>query len=335
MKFAVLITLLSEFSFVTSYTFGLYPQTAGISTTLLDYLEHTFGSVALGRNRGYLPSGGFVIITILLTHYVLKVLNFLAAAIESHDLTIRGLHPEMARPTLQLARGVVILFALILAFPYLPGGRSEAFKGVSIFLGVLLSLGSSSAIGNILAGLVLTYMRPFRAGDRVKIADTTGDVLEKTLLVTRLHTIKNVEVVIPNSAILSNQILNYSALALTRGLILNTTVTIGYGSPWRTVHELLVQAALSTDGILADPPPFVLETSLNDFHISYELNAYTDRANDIQNIYSHLHEGIQDSFNKEGVEIMSPAFYALRDGNSLTTPESCWPPGYVAPADFA
>src|SRR6185436_10273097 len=150
--------------------------------------------------------------------------------------------------------------------------------------------------------------------------DTIGDVLEKTQLVTRLRTIKNVEVVIPNAAILSNQILNYSALARSRGLILNTTVTIGYDAPWRTVHELLTHAALSTQGILPDPPPFVLETSLNDFHISYELNAYTDRANEIQDIYSHLHESIQDSFNEAGVEIMSPTFYALRDGNRVTIP---------------
>ena len=270
----------------------------------------------------YLPSGGIVVVTVFIAHYVLKVMKFFANAIERGDLVIKGLHPEMGKPTHQLARLVVILFALIVAFPYLPGGQSEAFKGVSIFLDFLISLGSSSAVSNVLAGLVLTYMRPFHAGDRVRIADTIGDVLEKTLLVTRVHTIKNVEVVIPNSAILSNQILNYSALARSHGLILNTTVTIGYDAPWRTVHEVLIRAALTTDGILAKPDPFVLETSLNDFHISYELNAYTDRSNDIQNIYSHLHEAIQDSFNQAGIEIMSPTFYALRDGNTVTIPES-------------
>ena len=330
-KFVVLVALLSEFSFVVSFTFGLFPQTAGISTTLWDYLAHTFGSAGLAVVE-YLPSGGFVIITAVLTHYVLKVLKFLAKAIENQDLPVKGIHPEMAKPTYQLTRLAVILFALVVAFPYLPGGKSEAFKGVSIFLGLLLSFGSSSAVGNVLAGLVLTYMRPFHTGDRVKIADTIGDVLERTLLVTRVRTIKNVEVVIPNSSILSNQILNYSALARTRGLILNTTVTIGYDAPWRTVHDLLIQAALHTDGILAEPPPFVLETSLNDFHISYELNAYTDRANEIQNIYSRLHQGIQDSFNEAGVEIMSPTFYALRDGNTVTTPESNRPADYEAPA---
>ena len=330
-KFAAVLALISEFSFVVSYVLGLFPQTAGISTTLLDYLGRTFGRVGTAV-VDYLPSGGFVIIAALLTRYVLRILRFVMDAVENGDLTIRGLHPEMAKPTYQLVRMLTLLFALVVVFPFLPGGKSEAFKGVSIFLGLLLSLGSSSAVSNVLAGLVLTYMRPFHSGDRVKIADTTGDIIEKTLLVTRLRTIKNVEVVIPNSAILNSQILNYSALARTRGLIMNTSVTIGYDVPWRTVHGLLIHAALGTEGILADPLPFVLETALNDSYVTYELNAYTDRANDIQNIYSHLHEAIQDSFNEAAVEIMSPSFYALRDGNTVTIPKDHRPSGYQAPA---
>jgi small-conductance mechanosensitive channel len=330
-KFMAGICLLSEFSFVISYTFGLFPATAGISTTLWDYLGSAFGRVGMAVFR-YLPSGGFVVVVCLITRYTLRVLKFVAEAIERGELPVKGLHPEMARPTYQLARLAVVLFALVVAFPYLPGGQSDAFKGISIFLGLLLSLGSSSAVSNVLAGLVLTYMRPYRAGDRVKIADTTGDILQKSLLVTRLRTIKNVEVVIPNGSILSSQILNYSALARTRGLILNTTVTIGYDAPWRTVRDLLVTAALHTEGILPDPAPFVLQTSLNDFHISYELNAYTDRANDIQDTYSKLHEAIQDSFNAACVEIMSPTFYALRDGNTVTIPAEHRAADYEAPS---
>ena len=325
------ISVLFEFSFLLSYTFGLYPQTAGVSTTLINHLGSAFAGAGLAFVN-YLPSGGFVLAVILLTRYLLRGLKFLAKAVETGDLPIRGLHSEMAKPTYQLVRFVVVIFALVVAFPSLPGGQSEAFKGISIFIGLLLSLGSSSAVGNVLAGLVLTYMRPFRPGDRVKIADTVGDVLEKSLLVTRVHTIKNVEVVIPNSAILSSQILNYSSLAQRQGLIMNTTVTIGYNTAWRTVHDLLIQAALQTEGVLSQPVPFVLQTSLNDFHISYELNAYTDRANDMQNIYSRLHQGIQDSFNQAGVEIMSPAFHALRDGNTVTIPETNRPEGYEAPA---
>jgi small-conductance mechanosensitive channel len=330
-KFVAGIWVLSEFSLLVSYTFSLFPQTAGISVTLLDHLRSTFGGAGLALVE-YLPKGGLVIVIWIVTHYLLKVLKFVASAIESGDLTIPAMHPEMAKPTYNLARMAVLLFALVIAFPYLPGGKSEAFKGVSIFIGLLLSLGSSSAVSNVLAGLVLTYMRPFHVGDWVKIADTMGDVVEKTLLVTRVRTIKNIEVVIPNSAILGNQILNYSSLARTRGLILHTTVTIGYDAPWRTVHALLIDAALTADGILAEPRPFVLETSLNDFHISYELNAYTDRPHDMLDIYSHLHEAIQDSFNKSGVEIMSPTFYALRDGNTVTIPAGHRPADYEAPS---
>jgi small-conductance mechanosensitive channel len=327
----IAFTLFATFSLLLSYTLALFPQTSGISSTLMDHLGQSLGAVGKAI-ADYLPSGGFVLIVCVLTYYILRVLKFLSSAIENSDFGIKGLHPEMVKPTYQLARVIVVLFALVVAFPYLPGGDSEALKGVSIFLGVLLSLGSSSAVSNVLAGLVLTYMRPFHLGDRVKIADTVGDVLEKNLLVTRVRTIKNVEVVIPNSAILSNQILNYSAMSRTHGLILHTCVTIGYDAPWRTVHELLIRAALNTEGVLSSPAPFVLETSLNDFNISYELNAYTDRANEIQNIYSHLHEAIQDSFNKAGVEIMSPTFYALRDGNTVTTPSDYRPADYEPPS---
>jgi small-conductance mechanosensitive channel len=330
-KLAVGLFLLSEFSFVISFSFGLFPQTSGISTTLMDYLGAAFGGVGMAI-VGYLPSGVFVVVLCVLTRYFLRALKFWAQALENGDLTITGLHPEMAKPTYQLLRFLVIIFALVVAFPYLPGGNSEAFKGVSIFLGVVLSLGSSSAVSNVLAGLVLTYMRAFRVGDRVKIADTIGDVLERTLLVTRVRTIKNVEAVIPNGAILGSQVLNYSAMARTSGLILHTTVTIGYDASWRTVHELLIRAALGAEGVLAEPAPFVLETSLNDFHITYELNVYTDRPNDIQNIYSGLHQAIQDSFNKAGVEIMSPTFYALRDGNTVTIPARDRPADYEAPS---
>jgi len=331
LKAALLICLISTLSFAISYTFTLFPQTAGISTTLLGYLKDTFGNAVMAAVR-YLPSGGFVVLVFLATYYLLKVLRFLAQAIENGDFPAKLIHPEMAKPTYQIVRLAVVIFAFVLAFPYLPGGKSEAFKGVSIFLGLLLSLGSSSAVSNVLAGLVLTYMRAFHVGDRVKIVDTVGDVLERTLLVTRLRTIKNVEVVIPNGAILGSQVLNYSAMARSQGLILHTVVTIGYNAPWRTVHELLIRAALRTEGIIADPQPFVLQTSLNDFHISYEVNAYTDQPNDIQNIYSRLHQAIQDSFIEGGVEIMSPAFYALRDGNHVTIPMDHVAPEYEAPA---
>ncbi|MBI4893992.1 MAG: mechanosensitive ion channel family protein [Acidobacteria bacterium] len=329
-KFTIAIFLLFQFSFVLSYTFGLFPQTANISTTFLDYLKSVFTGIASGFLQ-YLPNGGVVIIVALLTHYLLSALKLMATAIQHGDLSIPGFHPEMSKPTFQLVRILVCIFALVVAFPYLPGSGSDAFKGISIMVGVLISFGSGSSVSNILAGLVLTYMRPFRVGDRVKIADALGDVLEKTLLVTRVRTIKNVEVVIPNSAILGNQILNYSAMVRTRGLILHTTITIGYDAPWREVHQALIDAALATEAILPDPRPFVLQTSLNDFNVAYEINAYTDRPNEFEFTYARLHSNIQDSFNRAGIEIMSPNYFAVRDGNTVTIPEAHRPPGYTPP----
>jgi small-conductance mechanosensitive channel len=175
-------------------------------------------------------------------------------------------------------------------------------------------------------------MRAFRIGDRVRISDTVGDVIEKTLLVTRVRTIKNEDITIPNSMILNSHIVNYSAVIDQSGLILHTGVTIGYDAPWRKVHELLIHAALNTKYILKEPAPFVLQTSLNDFYVSYEINAYTDMPSKMAVIYSELHQNIQDSFNAGGVEIMSPHYSSLRDGNTTTIPEENLPKTYTPPA---
>jgi small-conductance mechanosensitive channel len=196
----------------------------------------------------------------------------------------------------------------------------------------MAALLTRSAVSNVIAGLVLTYMRSFRIGDRVKIADTTGDVVEKTLLITRIQTVKNVEVTVPNSLVLGSHIVNFSTSAKTKGLILHTQVTIGYDAPWKKVHELLIQAALNTDEILSEPKPFVLQTSLDDSYVSYEINAYTHNAHRMAGIYSMLHQNIQDAFNKAGVEIMSPSFSAIRDGNTVTIPKENREANYQAPS---
>lgn len=331
LRVSVGVVLLVQFSLVLSYTLGLFPQTAGVANKLFDYFTGTLTAMAQSV-IAYLPSGVFVLVLCVIVFYVIRVLKILFRAIERGDITMNALHPDAAMPTYQLLRILVVIFALVVAFPYLPGGKSDAFKGVSIFIGVLLSLGSGSAMGNIVSGVVLTYMRPFRVGDRVQIADTIGDIIDKSLLVTRLRTIKNVEVTIPNSAILNGQVINYSAMAQTTGLILHTTVTIGYDAPWRTVHELMIAAALATEGILSEPRPFVLQTALNDFNVSYEINAYTHRPNEMIRLYSALHANIQEKFNAAGVEIMSPNYLALRDGNTVTIPEDQRGAGYRVPS---
>jgi len=215
-----------------------------------------------------------------------------------------------------------------MAFPYIPGSNSPAFKGISIFFGVLLSLGSSSAISNILAGFSLIYRRAFKVGDRVKIADFMGDVMEMRLEVTHLKTIKNEEIVVPNSMINSSHVINYSTLANRNGLILHTSVTIGYDAPWRQIHALLLMAAEKTPGLLSEPKPFILQTALNDFYVAYELNVYCNTPQMMVEIYSDLHKNIQDAFNEYGVQIMSP-WYRFDPDRPKVVPKDRW---YAAPA---
>ncbi|RRN76748.1 mechanosensitive ion channel family protein, partial [Pseudoxanthomonas sp. SGD-10] len=197
---------------------------------------------------------------------------------------------------------------------YLPGSSSPAFQGVSVFLGVLISLGSSSAISNIVAGLVITYMRPFRIGDRVKIGEVTGDVVEKSMLVTRIRTVKNEDITVPNSMVLSASSVNYSSQTKNNnpGLIVHYTVTVGYDVHWQKVYDLLTEAALATVHILPDPKPFVLQLSLDDYYISYQINAYTKEANKQAIIYSNLLENIQEVFTKAGIDLKSPSYHVIQ-----------------------
>ena len=222
-----------------------------------------------------------------------------------------------------------------MAYPYLPGASSPAFQGISIFLGALFTLGSSSAIANLVSGVVLIYSRAYEIGDRICISDTVGDVLEKSLFVTRIRTLKNVVVTVPNSVILGSNIINYTpgegSMTLAP-LVLHTTITLGYDVPWRLVHEVLIDAARGTEHILEKPEPFVLQTSLDDFYVSYELNACTETPKLMPRIYSHLHQNIQDKCNEAGIEILSPHYRAARDGNQLAVPSEYWPKGYQMPA---
>jgi small-conductance mechanosensitive channel len=217
-------------------------------------------------------------------------------------------------------------FTLVFVFPYLPGSDSPAFKGVSIFLGVLFSLGSTSAIANIVAGIVITYMRPFIVGDRVKIGDSVGDIMEKNLLVTRMKTIKNEDITIPNATIINNHLWNYSKYANSIGIILHPTVTIGYDVPSEQVTKLLLQAAQKTKNLTREFKPFVLQKSLGDFYVEYELNVYTKQPKKMAHFYSDLNKAILDEFNAAGVEILSPHYNAFRDGNASTIPSKATKP---------
>jgi small-conductance mechanosensitive channel len=309
---------------------NFFPWTRGYAAVLLGYVLSPLRIVGRGM-VGYLPSLFFLLVIVVVSYYATRVVKFFFTEVAKGTLALPGFYADWAMPTYKIVRLLILAFTLVVAFPYLPGASSPAFQGVSLFFGVLFSLGSSSAISNVVAGVVLTYTRAFQLGDRVKIGDTIGDVIEKTLLVTRVRTIKNVEISIPNAMVLSSHIINYSYSAQAQGLILNTTVTIGYDAPWRTVHQLLIDAALATENVLPDPKPYVLQTALNDFYVSYEINAFTDQPNLMARTYSDLHQNIQDAFNKGGVEIMSPHYSSLRDGNQTAIPEENLPKNYSAP----
>lgn len=324
----ILILVLLNIYLTTVLAF--FPWTRHLAARLTGYVLDPLARVGLGF-VAFLPNAFFIAVIIALTYLVIRVTRFAFDEVAKGRINLPGFHADWAAPTFNIVRFLVIAFAVVVAFPYLPGADSPAFKGVSVFLGVLFSLGSTSAVGNIVAGVIITYMRPFKIGDRVRIGETVGDIVEKTLLITRIRTIKHVDITIPNAIVLSSHMTNYSSAVQEYGLILHTTVTIGYDVPWRQVHELLIAAAKGTDHILALPPPFVLQTSLDDFYVSYELNAYTDKPSSMALTYSLLHQNIQDQFNTAGVEIMSPHFAQLRDGNATTIPASYLPADYVPP----
>jgi small-conductance mechanosensitive channel len=309
------------------FVLSALPWTRPYARLVLPWLKAPFAYVGSSVIAA-LPNLFYIAVIVGLNLALLRLVYRFFSAVRDGAVRIQGFLPEWADPTYRLVRILIIAVTFVAAFPYIPGSSSPAFQGVSLFIGLLVSLSSSSAISNIIAGTILTYTGAFRMGDRVAIAGTTGDVVKRSLLTTHLRTIKNEVVAIPNSIVLGGSIVNYAALASEGGLILHTTVTIGYDAPWRTVHQLLVSAALATDGIEASPAPFVWQTALNDFYVSYEINAYTRRPHDMPDIYAALHANIQDAFNEGGVEIMSPHYSSLRDGNTVTIPAGHRPPGY-------
>jgi small-conductance mechanosensitive channel len=326
----VLLVLVLLDAFLT-FTLGLFPWTRAASVRLAEYAM-TPVRAAVTALVGYLPNLFYLAAITAIFYAAVRLVNIVAAQVRDGHLVLANFPPEWADPTRKIIRFLLVALGVVVAFPYLPASSSPAFTGVSVFLGVLVSLASSSALSNIIAGLVLTYTRAYRVGDRVQIGGTYGDIVETALLVTRVRTIKHEEITIPNSIVLGNSVTNYSREAKTLGLILHTSVTIGYDAPWRTVHALLIEAALATPGIQQEPAPFVWQTALNDFYVTYEINAYTASPYDAPGIYADLHARIQDAFYAAGVEIMSPHYASLRDGNTLAIPEASRPAGYRAPA---
>lgn len=311
------LVIFIQLLFTVPLVFYIFPPTKHLAYKLLGYIWTPVKSIILGI-IDYIPDLITIIIICIAIKYLIKIFKYLSNEVASERLKIPGFYPDWAHPTYNIIRFLLYAFMIAMIYPYLPGSDKGVFQGISVFVGLIISLGSSTVIGNVIAGWVITYMRPFRKGDRIKLNDTVGDIIEKTPLVTRIRTAKNEIVTVPNSFIMSSQSVNYSRSAHDFGLILHAEVTIGYDVPWRLVHRMLIDAALRTPGILHEPKPFVLETGLNDWYPVYQINAYTREAQRMAIIYSELFQNIQDRFNEEGVEIMSPTYIATRDGNDST-----------------
>ncbi len=300
--------------------FSLFPETKSFTYTILGYIWNPLTSIFWSVIR-FLPKLIQIIVIILCFRYLVKGIHYLTNEIATGRLKLNGFYADWAHPTYYILRLILYSFMFVMIWPLLPNSDSEVFQGVSVFIGIMVSLGSSSIIGNVMAGLVMTYMRPFKVGDFIKYNDTEGFVIEKTVLVTRIRTRKNNVITIPNSSIMSSQTTNLTSSAQDYGIIVHTKVTIGYDMPWQQIRQLLLDAAKATKGLKTHPEPFVLVTTLDDYYVEYEINAYTTDYNKLPIIYSELHHNILDFFHSNGVEIMSPHIYAHRTNLELQIPK--------------
>jgi len=299
---------------VLNMAMGLFEWSRSLAGDLLELILASVGFL-VQQVIDYIPSLMVIIIVLLAVRFLLHVLGLVFKGIGNGRIKVPGFYKEWSGTSFNLLRMLVYALTLIIIFPYLPGSDSPAFQGLSLFLGLLLSLGSTTAVANVVAGIVLTYTRAFNIGDRVSIHDMVGVVVERGMFVTRLENTKKEVISIPNAMTLTSHIINYSDQARGDGLILYTSVTIGYDVPWTKVHEVLIGAALKTENIEASPEPFVLQKSLDDYSVNYQLNATTKDAIAMPRTHSNLNANILDGFNESGLEIMSPMFMATRDGN--------------------
>jgi len=322
----VLALLVLTYSYLNS-ALGLFPWTRPAALVLFDLILNPIKSLWHGFVTS-LPDLMFLVILYLIMRYILKLERMFFTQVSRRRIKLQNFDPDWAMPTFKIVRFLTIAFAIVIAYPYIPGSDSLAFKGVSVFIGVIFSFGSSSFIANVLAGLAMTYRGAFKEGDRVRIGEVFGDVKEIKLMTTRIQTIKNESVMIPNSNILNTNVTNYTVMAREPGLLLHTTVGIGYDTPWRQVEAMLLMAAERTEGLQKKPRPFVLQTLMGDYAVNYEINAFCIAANEMLAIKTELHRNIQDVFNEHGVQIMSPAYVADPASPKIVPPED-W---YVKPA---
>jgi small-conductance mechanosensitive channel len=288
--------------------FSLFPATEDLASVIFGYFIDPLKAILLGVIK-FIPNLITIVIILVVVKYVVRALKFFAKQIANEKVKVPGFYADWAWPTFNLLRVLLYAFTVALVYPYLPGSESRIFQGVSVFMGLIVSLGSSSAIGNLVAGLVITYMRPFKIGDRIKIKDITGFVVEKSTFVVRLRNIKNEFITFPNLTVLNSEVINFNTSGEQEGLILHAKITVGYDVPWRDVYKILISAATKTPHIQETPKPFVLQTSLEDFYAAYELNVYTKEIERVLLIYSLLYQNIQDEFKNAGISMFAPHYY--------------------------
>jgi small-conductance mechanosensitive channel len=272
-----------------------------------------------------IPGLFIVALLVVLTRVACKLVNAVFAAVEAGRVELPGVYPETAPVTRRLVIAALWLLAIVLAYPHIPGSSSLAFKGLSVFLGAVLSLGSTGVVNQGMSGLMLTYSRALRVGDFVRVGDVEGTVLEVGMLSTKIRTIAREEVTVPNAVVISRETVNFTRFS-DEGVAISTTVTIGYDTPWRQVQALLVEAAAKTPGLREEPKPFVLQTGLSDFYPEYRLVAVIDQPETRGRVLSTLHANIQDLFNEYGIQIMSPHYRADPPEPLVVPPDRRNPP---------
>ena len=320
-----LLTLIAGLALFYAYlhiVLDLFPWTRGLLVGLRALTVAPF-LVLIGEILAAIPSLLIIFVIIIAARYIIKLARLFFAAVENGTIKVGAFDREWSRPTYNIVRLSMIAFAAMIAYPYVPGSQSAAFKGITIFVGVLFSLGSSSLVANLIAGYTMTYRRAFHVGDWIQVGDIMGHVSQAGLMVTHLRSFKNEEIVVPNSVILNSNIVNYTSLAREQGLILHTTVGIGYEVPWRQVEAMLLLAAERTPGLLREPASFILQRSLGDYAVNYELNVYCDNPGQMYRLYTALHRNVLDVFNEYGVQIMTPS-YVMDPPEPKVVPKEQW-----------
>ncbi len=298
---------------------SLFPWSQAWSWRLFTFARHELAHVMVSIGQA-VPALLVLIAIGILFYWLTKISDRLFDAIIAGNVRVDWIHPDVASPTKRLVKILLWVIAAAVAWPYIPGTQSKAVQGFSILLGVMLSLGSSGFVGNMIAGLVLVYSRSFKIGERVKLGEHIGDIVSLGFFATKVRTPRNEEITIPNGQVASQPIVNYTRLEQDGGLVLHTQVTIGYDAEWRTVHQLLIDAANRVEGVEREPAPWVFQRALNDYHVTYEICCVTRRSREQLLLYSRLHAEIQDAFARAGVEILSPAYANLRDANADALP---------------